>query len=159
MSQQGWREAVFEPGFLDDLEHWTRTNQKLALRTIELINLTLGNPFRGSGKPKHLGKSLGGAWSRRITDKHRLVYNVTGNQVRFLSARFHYRRNLRISFPSQVHQGLPQIGDGAKEHRRDDQSPIPRVASGSDSDCIDSAWALDGDWRALLDNVWRENGD
>ena len=159
MSQQGRREAVFDPDCIDDLEYWNRTNQKPALRTYKLINLTLRDPFRGTGKPKPLGKLLGGAWSRRITDEHRLVYSVTASQVRFLSARFHYKRNLRIGFQGQVHQALPQTDDAVKDHRGEEQSPIPRAASGSRSDSIDSEWALDDDWRALLEDVWREHGD
>lgn len=159
MIQQVRREAVFEQGFIDDLEHWARTNQKVAIRTFKLINLTLRDPFRGSGKPKHLGKLLGGAWSRRITDEHRLVYKVTGTQVRFLSARFHYKRDLRISFPTQVHQALPQTGAPGEGHRREEQQPIRQVASGSRPDSVDGAWILDDDWRALLDDVWQENRD
>jgi toxin YoeB len=46
-------------------------------------------PFQGIGKPEHL-KYLGGAWSRRITQEHRLVYKVTGKRVDFLQARYHY---------------------------------------------------------------------
>src|SRR5271170_6469976 len=33
---------------------------------------------------------LAGAWSRRITQEHRLVYKVTGKRVDFLQARYHY---------------------------------------------------------------------
>ena len=34
---------------------------------------------------------LAGTWSRRITDEHRLVYLVDGDDVVVLQARFHYR--------------------------------------------------------------------
>jgi hypothetical protein len=30
-----------------------------------------------------------GVWSRRITQEHRLVYKVAGNQVRFAQTRYH----------------------------------------------------------------------
>lgn len=159
MSNQVQREAVIGPDFLDDLQHWTRTNQRLAIRTFKLINLTLRDPFRGSGKPKHLGKSLGGVWSRRINEEHRLVYKITSNQVRFMSARIHYKPNLRIDSQSQAHQALPQSGDSGNEQRREGQSPIPQDALGIRRDGIDRVWAPDDDWRALLDDVWQENGD
>lgn len=42
MSQQWRREAVSEPGCLDDLEHWTRTNQKLAVRTSKAAQESIG---------------------------------------------------------------------------------------------------------------------
>ena len=159
MSNQVRREAVFEPDFLDDLVHWIRTDQKPALRTFKLVNLTLRDPFRGGGKPKPLGKSLGGLWSRRISEEHRLVYKITSNQVRFMSARFHYKRNMRISFPTQVHHALPQTGEAGNEVRREEQSPTPQVALGTRPDGIDSVWALDDNWRVLLDDVWQEDGD
>lgn len=159
MNEQMRREAVIGPDFLDDLQHWTRTNRRLAIRTFKLIDLTLRDPFRGSGKPKHLGKSLGGVWSRRINEEHRLVYKITSNQVRFMSARFHYTPNLGIGLPTLVHHALPQTGAAGDEQRREEQSPIPQVAAGSRPDSIDSAWALNDDWRALLDDVWQENGD
>ena len=33
---------------------------------------------------------LAGAWSRRITEEHRLVYAVSAERVDFLQARYHY---------------------------------------------------------------------
>ena len=33
---------------------------------------------------------LAGAWSRRITEEHRLVYLVDGDDLVILQARFHY---------------------------------------------------------------------
>ena len=33
---------------------------------------------------------LSGAWSRRITEEHRLVYLVDGDDLIILQARFHY---------------------------------------------------------------------
>jgi toxin YoeB len=47
-------------------------------------------PFAGMGKPEPLKHVLGGAWSRRITEEHRLVYLVRGHRVDFLQARYHY---------------------------------------------------------------------
>ena len=50
----------------------------------------LREPFAGAGKPEPLKPELAGAWSRRITEEHRLVYLVRGNRVEFLQARYHY---------------------------------------------------------------------
>jgi hypothetical protein len=33
---------------------------------------------------------LAGAWSRRITQEHRLIYKVSETRVDFLQARYHY---------------------------------------------------------------------
>jgi toxin YoeB len=51
----------------------------------------LRDPFSGTGKPEPLKHKLSGAWSRRLTKEHRLVYAVTEETVIFLQARFHYK--------------------------------------------------------------------
>ena len=86
----GPREAVFHPEFRNDLRYWVGADRKVALRTLELVEAILREPFNGIGKPEPLRHLLAGAWSRRLTSEHRIVYLVTGNRVEFLQARFHY---------------------------------------------------------------------
>ncbi len=84
------REAVFQPEFIEDLKYWVRTNHKTALRVITLVEAILRDPFGGIGKPEPLKYLAPGAWSRRITKEHRLVYLVRDNRIDFLQARYHY---------------------------------------------------------------------
>jgi toxin YoeB len=84
------REAVFHPEFREDLRYWVETDRKVALRVLELVEALLREPFAGVGKPEPLRHLLAGAWSRRITAEHRLVYLVRGNRVDFLQSRYHY---------------------------------------------------------------------
>jgi toxin YoeB len=84
------REAVFHPEFREDLRFWVETDRKVALRVLELVEAALREPFAGIGKPEPLRHLLAGAWSRRVTQEHRLVYLVRGNRVDFLQARYHY---------------------------------------------------------------------
>jgi len=84
------REAVFQPEFLQDLRWWVENDRKVALRILELIDAVLKEPFHGVGKPEPLKYQLAGAWSRRITQEHRLVYKVSGTRIDFLQARYHY---------------------------------------------------------------------
>ena len=84
------REAVFHPEFRDDLRHWVKTDRRAALRTLELVEATLRDPFIGIGKPEPLQFVLAGCWSRRITQEHRLVYRVSERRIDFLQARYHY---------------------------------------------------------------------
>ena len=84
------RQAVMDSHFLDDLEHWTRTDRRRALRTLNLVEAVLRDPWSGPGKPEELRGQLSGKWSRRIDQEHRLVYRVEGNRVFFLAARYHY---------------------------------------------------------------------
>ena len=87
---RGPLEAEFHTKFREDLRFWVETDRRIALRVLELVEATLREPFAGVGKPEPLKHELAGAWSRRITGEHRLVYLVKGNRVEFLQARYHY---------------------------------------------------------------------
>jgi toxin YoeB len=84
------RDAVFHREFLEDLRFWVKTDRTAALRTLELVEAALRDPFQGIGKPEALKYVLAGCWSRRITQEHRLVYRVGETRVDFLQARYHY---------------------------------------------------------------------
>jgi toxin YoeB len=62
----------------------------MALRVFKLIEAILRDPFEGIGKPEPLKFGLAGAWSRRLTEEHRVVYVVSSIRVDFLQARYHY---------------------------------------------------------------------
>ena len=82
--------AVFQPEFIQDLRYWVETDRKLALRAFNLIEAILRDPFTGIGKPEALKYLTPGAWSRRLTQEHRIVYLVRDKRIDFLQARYHY---------------------------------------------------------------------
>lgn len=84
------REAVFHPEFREDLKFWVQTERKTALRALELVEAILRDPFEGIGKPEPLRYLAAGAWSRRLTREHRIVYLVASDRIDFLQARYHY---------------------------------------------------------------------
>ena len=84
------RLAVFQPEFIEDLRYWVETDRKLALRAFDLIEAILRDPFQGIGKPEPLKYLSPGAWSRRLTQEHRIVYLVRDERIDFLQARYHY---------------------------------------------------------------------
>lgn len=84
------RVAIFQPEFIEDLRYWVATNRKVALRAFDLIEGVLRNSFEGIGKPEPLKYALSGAWSRRLTEEHRIVYLVQPDRIDFLQARYHY---------------------------------------------------------------------
>lgn len=90
------REAVFQPEFIEDLRYWVDPSAplrvKLALRTFELIDAILRDPFDGIGKPEPLKYIAPGCWSRRLTQEHRIVYLVRDGRIDFLQARYHYSK-------------------------------------------------------------------
>ena len=90
MSRKAERLAVFHPEFREDLRFWIENNRWVAVRILDLMEAVLRDPFQGIGKPEPLKHLLAGAWSRRITEEHRLVYAVSNDLVDFLQARYHY---------------------------------------------------------------------
>lgn len=84
------REAVFQPEFREDLEFWVSTDRKVALRVLRIVEDVLRDPFQGIGKPEPLKYLAEGAWSRRLTREHRVVYRVGEGRVDFLQCRYHY---------------------------------------------------------------------
>jgi toxin YoeB len=84
------RVAIFHREFREDLRHWIETDRNIALRVLQLVEAVLRDPFTGIGKPEALRYTLAGAWSRRITQEHRLVYKVSEGKIDFLQARYHY---------------------------------------------------------------------
>ena len=88
--RRGRRLAIFHPEFREDLRHWVETDRKVALRALDLTEAVLRDPFSGIGKPEPLRHVLAGAWSRRLTQEHRLVYLVRDDRIDFLQARYHY---------------------------------------------------------------------
>ncbi len=84
------RDAVFQPEFREDLRHWVEVDRKVALRAVDLIEAIMRDPFTGIGKPEPLKYLTPGAWSRRLTQEHRIVYLVRDDRIDFLQARYHY---------------------------------------------------------------------
>lgn len=84
------REAVFQPEFREDLKYWVKTNRKIALKALEIVEAIMKNPFSGIGKPEPLKYLAPNTWSRRLTQEHRIVYLVRDSKIDFLQARYHY---------------------------------------------------------------------
>lgn len=86
------RASVFQTEFREDLRFWVQTNQRVALKVLELVEAVMRDPFKGIGKPEPLKYIASGVWSRRITEEHRLVYLVTDDCIDFLQTRYHYTK-------------------------------------------------------------------
>lgn len=82
---------VFTPNSWEDYLHWRKTDRAVLKRVNTLIEATMRDPFAGIGKPEQLKHVLAGAWSRRVTEEHRLVYKVDGDDlIVLLQGRYHY---------------------------------------------------------------------
>lgn len=74
----------------EDYQYWQLEDRKTLKRINQLIRDTMRDPFEGIGKPEPLKYGAEGAWSRRITQEHRLIYLVDGDDLIILQARYHY---------------------------------------------------------------------
>lgn len=73
-----------------DYLYWQTNDRKMLKRVNQLLRDTLRDPFEGIGKPEPLKYGADGAWSRRITQEHRLVYMLADGDLVILQARYHY---------------------------------------------------------------------
>jgi toxin YoeB len=69
---------------------WQSRDKKTLKRINLLIKDMQRNPFDGIGKPEPLKENLTGFWSRRIDDKHRIIYNLEPNTINIISCYGHY---------------------------------------------------------------------
>jgi toxin YoeB len=82
---------VFTPNGQEDYTCWLAAGRATLKRINRLIDDALRDPAAGIGKPEPLPRMLAGAWSRRISEEHRLVYLVDGDDIVILQARLHYK--------------------------------------------------------------------
>jgi toxin YoeB len=81
---------VFSKNAWEDYTPWLSEDKNILKKINELIKDIQRTPFEGKGKPEPLKYDLAGFWSRRIEREHRLVYQVSGNDILIYSCRYHY---------------------------------------------------------------------
>jgi len=83
----------YKEQFEIDVQRHKKSGQKIIVRKIDrFLDELKTHPTTGTGKPEPLTGDRNGQWSRRISDKHRLVYEIHENIVTViaLSAWGHY---------------------------------------------------------------------
>ena len=81
---------IFADEAWEDYLYWQKQDKRMVERINKLIRETQREPVAGIGKPEALKHALSEFWSRRITDEHRMVYRVEGNDLLIAQLRFHY---------------------------------------------------------------------
>ena len=81
---------VFTEQAWEDYLYWQQQDRKTVERINKLIRETQREPFSGIGKPEQLKHALAGFWSRRISDEHRMVYRIQGDELQIAQLRYHY---------------------------------------------------------------------
>jgi toxin YoeB len=83
---------VFADDAREDYLYWHATDPQTLKRIHQLIKDIMREPYHGIGKPEPLKHAFQGYWSRRISGEHRIVYRVSGGDLRIAQLRHHYRR-------------------------------------------------------------------
>jgi toxin YoeB len=81
---------IFSDKAWEEYMYWQNTDKQILKKINQLIKDIKREPFDGIGKPEPLKYELSGFWSRRISDEHRLVYEVSESYIAIVSCRFHY---------------------------------------------------------------------
>ena len=81
---------IFSDKAWDDYLHWQRADKQMTKKINQLIKEIKRDPFDGLGKPEPLKHELNRFWSRRISNEHRLVYEVYEDSIGIAACRYHY---------------------------------------------------------------------
>ena len=81
---------VFVDESWEDYLYWQKIDKKMLKRINTLLKDISRQPYEGFGKPEPLKHNYRGFWSRRIDGEHRLIYQVTDDEVRIIKCRYHY---------------------------------------------------------------------
>ena len=82
--------VTFTDDSWNDYVYWQQTDRQILKRINKLLKDIQRNPFEGIGKPEALKYELSGCWSRRISEEHRLIYEMNDYSVVIISCRYHY---------------------------------------------------------------------
>ncbi|UPG87999.1 Txe/YoeB family addiction module toxin [Luteibacter aegosomaticola] len=82
------RKLTFTSKGWADYASWA-DDRKMLARVNLLIRECLRTPTEGLAKPKPMRGDLAGAWSRRIDERHRLVYLFTDHELEVIACRLH----------------------------------------------------------------------
>ena len=81
-----WHESTWA-----DYLYWQAQDKKILKRINMLIKDIERNDNEGIGKPEPLKENLSGLWSRRIDERHRLVYSILANgDIQIAQCKGHY---------------------------------------------------------------------
>ena len=81
---------VWDENAWQDYLWWQVQDRKILKRVNTLLADIARNGNEGIGKPEPLKHDFAGYWSRRISDEHRLVYKVVGEEIRIAACRCHF---------------------------------------------------------------------
>ena len=85
------RSVVFHEDMLQTYEYLREANKPIHKKLFNILKeMQKGDPTQGTGKPEALKYELAGYYSRRISDKDRLVYSFDDENIYIIAIGGHY---------------------------------------------------------------------
>ena len=81
---------MFSDNAWQDFLLWMREDRKTAKKIASLLADIERNGNEGLGKPESLNGNLSGYWSRRISEKDRLIYRFDETTIYIAACKGHY---------------------------------------------------------------------
>ena len=75
---------TFSPEANEDMKALKQNEPNVYNKLKKLLLELQVHPFSGTGRPKPLRENRQGQWSRRISQKHRLIYRVVEDHITVL---------------------------------------------------------------------------
>ena len=86
--------TIYSPEAKKEIQWFADNDKNLAERIYQLVADIKRDPRSGIGKPEILRHNLSGYWSRRIDEKHRMIYRIIDKEtVEIVSCYSHYGDN------------------------------------------------------------------
>ena len=85
-------ELLFTKKVEEDIKKLKKSDTAAFKKLEKLLLELMEHPYTGSGNPELLKHNLAGLYSRRISQKHRLIYAINDTEiiVTIISAKDHY---------------------------------------------------------------------
>jgi toxin YoeB len=86
-------ELLFTKNALEEINFHKKSGDTILLKKLfKLLNELSEHPEIGTGQPEKLKYKYAGYWSRRINQKHRLIYRIENDTITvlILQAKGHY---------------------------------------------------------------------
>lgn len=84
---------IYSKTFLEDVVKLKKSEPTAYKKAMNLLKEIETHPKTGTGKPEALKNNRTGQWSRRISQKHRLIYKIKEEiiEIYLISAYGHYK--------------------------------------------------------------------
>jgi toxin YoeB len=87
------RSLVFEGDTWNAYEQLRQNDKKLHENLCKILKEMLkGDPKKGIGKPEPLKHNLSGLWSRRLSQRDRVIYKFDGDYIYIFAIGGHYEQ-------------------------------------------------------------------